>query len=71
VIAKCGLWEGWESGQMKTSDMLLLKTSSFFAVVFLWSASAPAQPNNWLIVPGKRLGQITPDTTRATGPALW
>ncbi len=31
----------------------------------LFAAFAPADQNDWLIVPGKRLGPITPDTTRA------
>ena len=35
-----------------------------FALVILCAASALAQQNDWLIVPGKRLGPITRDTTR-------
>ena len=50
---------------MVTGTMLREKTNSRFAIVFLWVASALAQPNDWLILPGKRLGPITPDTGRA------
>jgi hypothetical protein len=36
-----------------------------FALVVLCAVSALAQQNDWLIVPGKRLGPITSDVTRA------
>jgi hypothetical protein len=36
-----------------------------FAICVLWVASATAQKNDWLIVPGQRVGPITAATTRA------
>lgn len=60
-------WKGWDSGQMVASNMLLPQktTPHVFIVLLLTAAAALAQPKDWLIVPGKRLGPITPDTTRA------
>ncbi len=42
-----------------------MKIGLSFAVSVLCAASALAQSNDWHIVPGKRIGPITPDTTRA------
>jgi len=42
-----------------------VKTKLPFALIVLCATSALAQQNDWLIVPGKRLGPITSDTTRA------
>lgn len=37
----------------------------FLGLLVLFAASAPAQKNDWLIVPGQRVGPITVTTTRA------
>jgi hypothetical protein len=42
-----------------------VKVSLSFALAILFAASVVAQGNDWLIVPGKRIGPITPDTSRA------
>jgi hypothetical protein len=42
-----------------------MKTVISFALVMLCAASALAERNDWVIVPGKRLGPITSNTTRA------
>jgi hypothetical protein len=42
-----------------------VKTLLTVAVSLLFAASALAQQNDWLIVPGKRIGPITPNTSRA------
>ena len=42
-----------------------IQAERLFTLVIFCAASALAQQNDWLIVPGKRLGPITPDTRRA------
>lgn len=42
-----------------------MKISLSLALSILSAASVVAQGNDWLIVPGKRVGPITPDTSRA------
>jgi len=45
--------------------VLRMKTTLPFAVAMLCAGSALAQQNDWIIVPGKRLGPIIPDTSRS------
>ena len=52
----------WSNGSVHVCK---IKTAVPLAVVMLCGGSASAQHNDWLIVPGKRLGPIRPDTTRA------
>lgn len=42
-----------------------MKTHLNVAILLFFATSALAQPNDWLIVPGKRAGPINPDTSRA------
>jgi hypothetical protein len=42
-----------------------MKTNLSFGLAILYAAFALAQQNDWLIVPGKRLGPVTSNTTRA------
>ena len=41
-----------------------MKTTLLVAIVILCAVAGLAQQNDWVIVPGKRLGPITPDTSR-------
>jgi hypothetical protein len=42
-----------------------VKTRLNVAILLFFATAAAAQRNDWLIVPGKRIGPITPDTSRA------
>jgi hypothetical protein len=48
-----------------------MKTLRYLAVVALLAASAAAQKNDWLIVPGQRVGPVTRATTRAELDSLF
>jgi hypothetical protein len=49
---------------MKKIPRIPMKTKLFFTLLVFSATSALAQQNDWRIVPRKRLGPITPETSR-------
>jgi len=65
------IWNGHGNLTLWYFGECVMKTLSLAVVLALLPVAAAAQKNDWLIVPGQRVGPITASTTRAELNALF